>query len=144
MMASAAAEAERAVPSDGRRGTGETILIVDDEEAIRSVLTRLLERSGYRVLPAADGAEAVAIYAARGGEIALVVTDVSMPRMSGMQLVVALRALNPEVRIIANSGRMSRLQADELRALGVVDVIAKPYSREELLATVEAALHRSS
>ena len=99
------------------RGNGELILVVDDEEAIRLVAQRTLERFGYRVVVACNGAEALALYVRHEGEIAAVLTDMAMPVMDGPALIAALLKMNPGVRIIGSSGLMSTAEAAD--AVGV-------------------------
>ena len=76
------------------RGHGELILIVDDEDGIRKIVQATLERFGYRVLPAANGAEAVALFVQNRDDVALVLTDMAMPVMDGPATIVALRAIS--------------------------------------------------
>lgn len=113
------------------RGSGQLILVVDDEDAVRTVLRRTLERYNYRVLEARHGAEAVALFA-RTPEIDLVLTDMAMPVMDGPALILALRSLNPEVRIVASSGLSTAPEVEYF--------VPKPYTAEVLLRTVQAAL----
>lgn len=88
-------------------GNGELVLVVDDEDAIRKIAKCTLEHFGYRALLAANGAEAVSVYARHDKEIAVVLTDLLMPIMDGFSLIIALNALNPNVKIIASSGDSS-------------------------------------
>ncbi len=117
-------------------GTGETILVVDDDMAVRTVTQRMLERFGYRVLIASGGAEALAVYAERPGDIRLVITDLAMPDMNGVALTRALQDQAAPVPIVVASGFVSddeMVEIDALRSSGTVDVIHKPYSAPELL-----------
>ncbi len=120
------------------RGRGELVLVVDDEENIRDLLTAALGRYGYRVLAAANGVEAMALYPARMAEIALVITDISMPEMDGDELALALSRLNPGVNILFMSG-VGGPQPNE----GLPErahVLHKPFTVERLVATVHDAL----
>lgn len=130
-----------ALPS--MRGNGELILAVDDEEAIRAVLRETLERHDYKVLTAQDGVEATAVFAANPG-IRLVVTDVDMPLMDGINLVRVLRRMNPAVKVVISTGLADRGVAErrrkEMDTLGVNAVLAKPHTAENLLRAVRAAL----
>jgi CheY-like chemotaxis protein len=126
-------------------GAGETILVVDDEMAVRSVTQKMLERFGYHVLIASDGAEALTIYAERQGDISLVMTDLSMPGMSGVALTRALQGQASTVPILVASGFLSDdelAEIDALRSTGTVAVIHKPYSALELLKMLQAQLQR--
>jgi PAS domain S-box-containing protein len=119
------------------RGSGEMVLVVDDEASVRQVTQQTLEAFGYRALVASDGAEAVALYARRGEEINIVITDIMMPIMDGPSAIRVLRRLNPQVRIIAASGLDAR---DQLRGLDVRFVLAKPFAADTLLTMLRAAL----
>jgi CheY-like chemotaxis protein len=136
------ASAGRPVPLVGAplRGNGELILVVDDELPIREVARRTLERFGYRVLTAADGREAVALYTEHGEDIALVFTDMSMPHLDGPGTIRALRAMNPAVRIIVASGLGPVGSLDHDSLAGVRHFIPKPFSTETLLHDVRMVL----
>ncbi len=122
------------------RGEGELILVVDDEVAIRMVVSQMLQRFGYRVMVAADGGEALAIFARQHEDIALVLTDMMMPGMDGPALVKELRRVEPEVRIITASGLPSHGQAEGASGLVPSAFLAKPYTAEELLTTIARVL----
>ncbi|HVY69976.1 MAG TPA: response regulator, partial [Verrucomicrobiae bacterium] len=115
------------------RGQGELIMVVDDEEAILEVTRRALERFGYRVVTAADGASAVALYAQRRDEIAVVLTDMMMPVMDGATAIFALQRINPGVKVIAASGLGSHDSLTRIGDSGVKHFLPKPYSAEALL-----------
>jgi PAS domain S-box-containing protein len=114
-------------------GHDELILVVDDEDAIRQITKATLETFNYRVLTAADGTEAIALYAQHRDEVACVITDMMMPFMDGPATIRALQKLNPRVRIIAASGLAAQEKASEATALGVRLFLAKPYTAEKLL-----------
>lgn len=122
------------------RGTGQVVLVVDDEEAIRQIARRTLEGHGYRVLLASNGAEAVAVFVRRRDDIAVVLTDMAMPVMDGAALVVALRALDPGVRIVASSGLAANGSMAKIAGAGVRHFIAKPYTAEAILRTLAEVL----
>ncbi|HEY1108411.1 MAG TPA: PAS domain S-box protein [Opitutaceae bacterium] len=122
------------------RGAGETILVVDDEAAIRDVTRRTLEEHGYHVLVAEDGAQAIHLYAQQRGKIALVITDMTMPVMDGATLMLAIRRLDPRIRFIAVSGLAANGAALRASANGVSRFLAKPYSAADLLQSVRQAL----
>jgi PAS domain S-box-containing protein len=119
------------------RGQGECVLVVDDEAPIRAMLRRTLQQFGYRVLLAAHGAEAVSQYAQHRGEIAAVLTDLAMPVMDGPALVVALKSIDPAVRIIGSSGLDASGEFAKLEHF-----LPKPYTTEELLRTLKDLLSR--
>jgi len=116
------------------------VLVVDDDEAIRGVARRTLERFGYRVLLASNGAEAVAEYARSGREIAVVLTDMAMPIMDGPATIMALRVLNPEVKIIGSSGLDTNGHIAEAVGAGVQQFVPKPYTAEVLLRALRKIL----
>jgi len=116
------------------RGNGETILVVDDEASIRTITNQTLQTFGYRVLTAADGTEAVALYAEHKNEIAVVLTDMSMPLMDGEATIRALTRINPAIKIIAASGLTTNGEVTKKSA--VKHFLAKPYSAEILLKTL--------
>ena len=122
------------------RGHGECVLVVDDEEPIRTMVERTLKRFGYRVIVAANGAEAMALYVQRRGEIAAVLTDIAMPVMDGAALIVALRSLDASIKIIGSSG----LDADDKSAAATGAVaehfVGKPYTAETLLRVLAEVL----
>ena len=127
------ADAERPLA----RGRGETVLVVDDEAAIRRITKLSLEAFGYRVLVAANGVEALALYEQRHAEIAVVLTDMMMPVLGGEGLIRALVRLNPAIRIIAVSGISSNEALAREASPNVARFLTKPFTA----ATVTAALH---
>ena len=121
-------------------GHGELILVVDDEESIREITRGTLETFGYTVLTAGDGTEALALYADKKNEIALVLTDMVMPFMDGPATIRALQRMNPKVRIIAASGLGAGQRAGEGALEGVSVFLNKPYTAEKLLNTLAQVL----
>ena len=128
------------LPADLPRGRGELVLLVDDDAVVRAVTQQALEASGYRVIAARDGAEAIAMYGGRPGDIALVLTDVLMPVMDGVAMVHALRRIHPAARVVAASGGPAGDTASALAEAGVRWFLPKPYAPEPMLRTVRAAL----
>ena len=122
------------------RGQGEQVLVVDDEEMIRNVARRTLERFGYRVLLASNGAEAVSLYAQHHQDIAVVLTDMTMPVMDGPATIVALRALNPKVLIIGSSGLGATGHVAKATGAGVQYFVPKPYTAEAMLRVLRKIL----
>ncbi len=121
-------------------GANETVLVVDDEEGILQMARKTLERHGYRVRLARHGGEAVEIYSQHPGEISVVITDMSMPVMDGPTAIRLLRAIDPNVRIIASSGLESVGGAAKAIGTGSVLFIPKPYSADVLLRAVGKAI----
>jgi CheY-like chemotaxis protein len=126
-----------ASPRDGDR---EWILVVDDEASIRTIMQTVLETHGYQVLAAAEGAEAVAIYAQNSTRIAAVVTDIVMPFMDGVALIGALRRINPGVKVIATSGFAEKARMAALESLKLPALLAKPYSAMTLITALSTLL----
>jgi len=129
-----------ALQTDLPLGHGELILVVDDEESIREITRGTLETFGYTVLTASDGTEALALYADKKNEIAVVLTDMVMPFMDGPATIRALQRMNPNVRIIAASGLGAGQRAGEGALEGVSVFLPKPYTAEKLLKTLAQVL----
>jgi PAS domain S-box-containing protein len=122
------------------RGSGQLILVVDDEESVRQITRRTLETYGYRVVLASDGAEAVAIFGRQRQEIAAILTDMSMPVMDGATTIQILRHMDPDVPIIATSGFSIHSDHIHSRNLGVQAFLSKPFPGEALLTTLAEIL----
>jgi PAS domain S-box-containing protein len=119
------------------RGQGETILVADDEPLVRSLAKQSLERHGYQVLVAADGAQAVEFYRREAERIALVVLDLSMPNLSGRQVYTLIRELNPQAKVIVASGHSRpEMICDDPN----VRYLHKPYTPSTLAIAVRNAL----
>jgi CheY-like chemotaxis protein len=111
-------------PSGGSALAGfETVLLVEDEEVVRSLARRALVESGYTVLEASGGAEAVELAAEHPGPVDLLLTDVVMPGMSGRELADRLRALRPEMRVLSWATRAMRSSARNQRGTAFVATI---------------------
>jgi len=124
----------------GRMPTGsETILLVDDDETLRRTGKRILERLGYQVLLAADGEEALEIHASRPGGIDLLVTDVRMPRLGGLELLQRLRAAGSEVKVLVASGSTGVEEERRAEKEGV-PMIAKPWGLADFASRVRRVL----
>ncbi|PYQ14683.1 MAG: hypothetical protein DMH00_01210 [Acidobacteria bacterium] len=117
-----------------------TILVVDDEEAVRCVATAFLEEMGYRVLTARDGAEAVEIYRSSLKSIDLVIIDMVMPKLGGRECFRALKEINPRLRAILSTGYDFNTVAQEILDEGMRGFIQKPYQLRQLSEVVAAAL----
>jgi two-component system cell cycle sensor histidine kinase/response regulator CckA len=125
------------------KGT-ETILLVDDEEAIRSFARQALMKFGYGVLTAATGEEALERYSAKSTEIDLVIMDLGMPGMGGHKCLEEMLKLNRQVRVIIASGYAINDQAEKSLAAGARGYVGKPYRLTELLNTVRKVLDGDS
>lgn len=122
------------------RGQGEQILVVDDDPAILDITRRTLEHVGYRVATARNGAEALSFYSRERSEIALVLTDMMMPVMDGRALAIALRQIDPKVRIIGASGLSSRSQGAAGRDLEMTHFLPKPFTADVLTTALRRVL----
>lgn len=120
--------------------SGRTVLVVDDEDQVRTMLRIALERAGYRVLQATDGPEAVAVLTRAGRAIDVVLTDMMMPGMDGLETIRALRTIRPNVPTVLISGLHAQSMIDAAAKLGVRHVIAKPFTTTTLLHTLRASL----
>jgi two-component system cell cycle sensor histidine kinase/response regulator CckA len=125
------------------RGT-EVVLLVEDEDAVREVVRRVLERLGYRVLEASSGPRALELARRWDGRIALLLTDVIMPEMNGAQLAATLVAERPDIRVLYASGYAADVLGPMGMASGDLDLIRKPFTPAELAARVRMALDRPS
>jgi two-component system, cell cycle sensor histidine kinase and response regulator CckA len=132
--ASAVAEAE-VTPAAETRGL---VLLVEDEPRVRSQARRLLQRSGYAVVEASDGAEAKRIFAERQGDIDVVVTDVVMPMVGGVEMVATLRAVQPGLPVVFVSGYTAEEQ--DLPLGDRTAFLTKPYTIEALCDAIETVV----
>ncbi len=119
---------------------GGYVLVVDDEESVRAITQAILKKQGISVLTAADGVEAVAMVQEHGAEIALVLLDVTMPRMSGVEAFRAMRELQPDIRVVLSSGYNQAEAYRQFSQEGLCGFIQKPYLRQELLDTISEVL----
>lgn len=119
-----------------------TILVVDDEEAIRNSARFLLESLGYTVLTACDGNEAVAAFKANQADINAVLLDLSMPRMSGPEVLRELRSVRPDVPIIITSGRFEKEVMQQFQESDPIRFIQKPYRGNDLRTKLHELLTR--
>jgi CheY-like chemotaxis protein len=119
------------------------ILVVDDEPAVRRMLELQLRRLGYRAAVAEDGPEALALFRALRGEVALVLLDVQMPQMNGPATLAALQQIDPAVRCCFMSGFPENLvphQSEDASSLGMVEILDKPFRLDQLEALLRAAV----
>ncbi len=129
------AESKRASLAELPRGNGELILVVDDEQSVREMVSLALTAQGYRVIAAANGAEAVAMFAQPAGDVRLVLLDTDMPVLNGHATIPFLRAQSPAVPIILMSGEIEAIPSEDKS-----NKLVKPFQLEELLRAVSSAL----
>jgi two-component system cell cycle sensor histidine kinase/response regulator CckA len=119
------------------RGRGEAVLLADDEPLVRSLARNALERQGYRVFVASDGAEAVEVFQRENGNVALVILDASMPVMSGQQACAAMRKRKPATKVLFASGHpMNEINPND----PTTGFLHKPYTPSTLAAAVRDML----
>ncbi len=118
----------------------ETILLVDDEEFIRALGKRILEKSGYKVITAADGREALDLYKSQKDKISLVILDLMMPVMGGKECLQELLKIEPQVKIIVASGFAASGQTKEVLDSGANASVRKPYEMKQMLRAVRKVL----
>ena len=124
-----------------RSPKGETVLVVEDEEALRLVTQRIFTRNGYHVITAADGPAALDIARAHPGEIHLLVTDVVMPRMLGKEVGERMRAIKPGIKVLFMSGYARPVLASQGSLERNVALVEKPFSEAELLSLAGQVLN---
>jgi len=122
------------------RGGSETILLVDDEEIIRDLGSRILAKAGYRVLSASNGKDALKLYQQRRDEISLVIMDLIMPEMGGKQCLEGLLSLDPKVKALIASGFAIDGPTRETIEAGAKGFVGKPFNMKQLLGTVRKVL----
>ena len=129
------------VDADQPKARGsETVLVVEDEQAVRDLTVKMMRQLGYHVLAAASGAEAIEISKAHTGQIALLLTDVVMPGMSGRQVADILAKTRPEIRVLYLSGYTENTMVHHGVLEEGVSFLPKPFSREVLAKKVREIL----
>ncbi|HUC04528.1 MAG TPA: ATP-binding protein [Acidimicrobiales bacterium] len=135
--------ADTAPRPKGPRGAGQRVLVVEDEDAIRQLVERILSQNGYTVSSAANGPEAVALLS-RHSEFDLLVTDVVMPLMSGSEVAERARRHLPDLAVLYMSGYAESVLGPAWSVEDGIDLLHKPFSEGELLIKVAAALETRS
>ena len=125
----------------GESSTGkETVLLVEDEELLRTVVQATLEASGYKVYAAVDGREAVDVYKQHQKEISLVLTDMGLPKQTGVDVFQQIKEINPMIKVVLASGFISLDQKSELLKAGANGFIQKPYVLSDILQRIREVL----
>jgi two-component system, cell cycle sensor histidine kinase and response regulator CckA len=118
----------------------ETILLIEDEEMLLDLLKTLLEEKGYKVLTARDGEEGVDVYRRKAENIALVISDMGLPKLGGWDAFIIMKAMNPKLKAILASGYFDpNLKAEMLNA-GAIDFIQKPYVPDKILKKIREVI----
>lgn len=121
-------------------GGTETILLVEDEDMLLTLLQTIVEERGYRALTARDGEEAVTVYAQHRDEIALVLTDMGLPKLGGWEVFGKIREINPRARVILASGYLDQNLRTELMGAGAVEYLQKPYVADVMLRKIREVI----
>jgi CheY-like chemotaxis protein len=127
-------------PERLRRWGHETVLVVEDEDAMREVTRRILTRSGHEVLVAASGEEAITLASSHFADIHLLLTDVVMPHMLGKEVAARIVAIRPGIRVLYMSGYAQPVLASQGTLAEGVSLIEKPFTEEQLLAKTREVL----
>jgi len=122
------------------RGLGETVVLAEDEDALRVLLARVLAGSGYRVISGRNGAEALENARASGGRVDLVLTDVVMPRMNGTDLAASLASEQPDVKVLFMTGHTEDANLLGRFETAGAEIIQKPFTSEALLGQLRRLL----
>jgi two-component system cell cycle sensor histidine kinase/response regulator CckA len=130
-------------PATLTNGGTETILVVEDEEMLRSLVKDVLTRAGYSVIFALDGSEALHVYDDHRDTIDLVLLDLGLPKLAGDEVLIALKQRNPHVKIVFSTGYVRKEKSKELMDLGAQGVVFKPYTVSVLLDTIRRVLDGS-
>jgi two-component system, cell cycle sensor histidine kinase and response regulator CckA len=118
------------------QGKGETILLVEDEEQLLDLLSLLLEESGYQVLTAADGEAAVELFRQHRNEIAVVLSDLGLPKLGGWEAFLQMKSINPNVKAVLASGYFDPELKQEIIKSGAKYFVQKPYQPPAVLMII--------
>ena len=117
-----------------------TILVVEDEKLMLRLLAGTLSQHGYAVFTAADGEAALETYCRHKTEIDIVMLDVGLPKVKGVDVLHKLKCENPGVRVVIASGYLEPVLRDEMREAGVEHFIQKPYMLDKLVETIQSLI----
>jgi two-component system cell cycle sensor histidine kinase/response regulator CckA len=129
-------------PPEQIEGNGELVLLVDDEQSVRSITKMILEKHNYRVLEASDGPDALAVFAQHKDSINVVLSDMMMPYMDGAAVIRAIQQMRSDVVCIASTGQADDPRVSELHSLNVTNFLTKPYDTNKLLKALHDAVGR--
>ena len=113
-----------------------TVLVVEDERLMLQLLQRILSNSGYQVLTAADGEEAINVYRCHKWEIDMVLLDLGLPKISGVEVFAMMKEANPAVQVVVASGYLERETKNKMHEDGVTKFVDKPYMIDKVLETL--------
>ncbi len=126
-----------------RAGAKRTVLAVDDESTVLALARDILEMHGYKVLTARNGEEALRLYRGHAKEVDLVLLDLTMPLMDGLECFHQMQRIDPEVRVVVASGFSSESTASEILRQGALGYVPKPYDIDVLARVVREALEKN-
>jgi PAS domain S-box-containing protein len=130
-------------PDSTFTGKGLLVMVVDDEVNVRNAMGAVLSSMGFNVVLARDGTDALVCAAEKRYDLRMVITDLHMPQMGGIQFVRTLQRMVPEIPIIVASGRIDAKDEAELRSLGLQTLLSKPFTQETLTRALRQAFHGS-
>jgi PAS domain S-box-containing protein len=136
---SKAVKADKELSAEVDGGT-ETILFVEDEQMLRDLVSSLLQAKGYKILTASNGVEAMDVYVQRKDEIELILTDIGLPKMSGLEMVKKIREMNAAAKVILASGYLDPDDKSELLKAGAHEFVEKPYLPDELFRKIRQVI----
>lgn len=114
----------------------QTILVVDDQTAVRQLISRMLNRSGFKTIEAGTGFQALALFAGARASIDLAIIDMVMPQMSGLDVAAELGRLNPDLKILYISANAESIAIDSIRRRSPEFLLLKPFTEQNLLERV--------
>jgi len=120
-----------------------TVLIVEDEEILRDLLRMMLEDHGIKTLTAFDGVDAIEVFTAHREEIAVVISDLGLPRLGGWEAFLKMKELDPTVKGVLSSGYFHPDVKAEIIRTGANNFIQKPYNPPEIIAMIRELLERA-
>ena len=133
---------EKSSSTDGFSGEG-TVLVVDDETAVREIAAAILKNFGFRVLHASNGSEALDLYQEHITDISLVLMDITMPVMGGLEALRNLRQIAPDIKVILSSGYSEKESLKTLSEEKLADFIQKPYLASDLIAKIREVMEKN-
>jgi DNA-binding response OmpR family regulator len=117
-----------------------TILFVEDEESLRSTVSRMLSKRAFRVIQAADGDSAINLFRSRYDSIDVVFLDLTLPKRSGVEVLAELREIRKDTKVVLTSGYSRETVLSEIGSNEITGFVRKPYTIENLAAVLQAAL----
>ena len=128
------------IPSSETRGNGQKILVVDDSLAWLRLAREILTAGGYQVHPCEHPPDALSLLKENSQQIDLVITDLNMPCLDGIELAAELLKINAALPVVLTSAAMIEMSSEKLQSLGIRDFLTKPWERERLFSVLRQAL----